>query len=62
MASIPEDTIETMNKIVRAMRQGRREIGRDLALEELAEKLAIPLEKVRRVVEIATTPIRVSIP
>jgi DNA-directed RNA polymerase sigma subunit (sigma70/sigma32) len=62
MASIPEDTIETMNKIVRAMRQGRREIGRDLALEELAEKLAIPLENVRRVVEIATTPIRVSIP
>ena len=58
MASIPEETIETINRIVAASRQEMRETGHEPTLEQLAEKLAIPLEKVRRVVDIATLKIR----
>jgi RNA polymerase primary sigma factor len=59
MASIPKGMIETINKIVLASRQEIRETGREPTLEELAQKLAIPLEKVRRVVDIANGSFRV---
>jgi RNA polymerase primary sigma factor len=48
--------IETMNRIVRASRQTIREIGREPTPEELAEKLAVPIEKVREALDIAKAP------
>ncbi|HCQ53825.1 MAG TPA: RNA polymerase sigma factor RpoD, partial [Brevundimonas diminuta] len=45
--------IETINKIVRTQRQMLHEIGREATPEELAERLAMPLEKVRKVLKIA---------
>ncbi|OUC50366.1 hypothetical protein B7939_12180, partial [Eggerthia catenaformis] len=50
---IPVHMIETINKIVRTSRQMLHEIGREPTPEELAEKLAMPLEKVRKVLKIA---------
>ena len=52
--------IETINKIVRTSRQMLHEIGREPTPEELAEKLAMPLEKVRKVLKIAKEPISAS--
>ena len=46
---IPEQMIVTINKLVRTSRQMLSEIGREPTPEELAEKLAMPLEKVRKV-------------
>ncbi len=54
---IPVHMIETINKIVRTSRQILHEIGREPTPEELAEKLAMPLEKVRKVLKIAKEPI-----
>ena len=54
---IPEHLIETINKLVRTSRQMLTEIGREPTPEELAERLAMPLERVRRVLEIARRPI-----
>ncbi|MGO7947116.1 sigma-70 domain-containing protein, partial [Rhizobium ruizarguesonis] len=54
---IPVHMIETINKIVRKSRQMLHEIGREPTPEELAEKLAMPLEKVRKVLKIAKEPI-----
>ena len=54
---IPVHMIETINKIVRTSRQMLHEIGREPTPEELAEKLAMPLEKVRKVLKIAKEPI-----
>jgi RNA polymerase primary sigma factor len=54
----PARIIETVNKIVRTSQQMLREIGRQPSLEELAEKLAMPLDKVHRVLAIANRPIR----
>jgi RNA polymerase primary sigma factor len=54
---IPEHLIETVNKLVRTSRQMLTEIGREPTPEELAERLAMPLERVRRVLEIARRPI-----
>src|SRR5246500_1418435 len=54
---IPVHMIETINKLVRPSRQMLHEIGREPAPEELAEKLAMPLEKGRKVLKIAKTPI-----
>ena len=48
--------IETINKIVRTSRQMLNEIGREPTPEELAEKLGMPLEKVRKVLKIAKEP------
>jgi RNA polymerase primary sigma factor len=45
---IPEQMIETINKLVRTSRQMLPEIGREPTPEELAEKLAMPLEKVHK--------------
>jgi RNA polymerase primary sigma factor len=50
---IPEHLIETINKLVRTSRQMLTEIGREPTPEELAERLAMPLERVRKVLEIA---------
>jgi DNA-directed RNA polymerase sigma subunit (sigma70/sigma32) len=54
---IPEHLIETINKLVRTSRQMLTEIGREPTPEELAAKLAIPLEKVRKLLKIAKEPI-----
>jgi len=54
--------IETINKIVRPSRQMLHEIGREPTPEELAEKLAMPLEKVRKVLKIAKEPISLETP
>jgi RNA polymerase primary sigma factor len=59
---IPVHMIETINKIVRTSRQMLHEIGREPTPEELAEKLAMPLEKVRKVLKIAKEPISLEIP
>jgi RNA polymerase primary sigma factor len=50
---VPERMIETINRLVRTSRQMLTEIGREPTPEELAEKLAMPLEKVLRVLKIA---------
>jgi RNA polymerase primary sigma factor len=54
---IPEHLIETINELVRTSRQMLTEIGREPTPEELAERLAMPLERVRKVLEIAKRPI-----
>ena len=54
---IPVHMIETINKLVRTSRQMLHEIGREPTPEELAERLAMPLEKVRKVLKIAKEPI-----
>jgi DNA-directed RNA polymerase sigma subunit (sigma70/sigma32) len=54
---IPEHLIETINKLVRTSRQMLTEIGREPTPEELAAKLAMPREKVRKLLEIAKEPI-----
>ena len=59
---IPVHMIETINKIVRTSRQTLHEIGREPTPEELAEKLAMPLEKVRKVLKIAKEPISLETP
>ena len=59
---IPVHMIETINKIVRTSRQMLHEIGREPTPEELAEKLAMPLEKVRKVMKIAKEPISLETP
>ena len=59
---IPVHMIETINKIVRTSRQMMHEIGREPTPEELAEKLSMPLEKVRKVMKIAKEPISLETP
>ncbi len=59
---IPVHMIETINKLVRTSRQMLHEIGREPAPEELAERLAMPLEKVRKVLKIAKEPISLETP
>ncbi len=59
---IPVHMIETINKLVRTSRQMLHEIGREPMPEELAEKLGMPLEKVRKVLKIAKEPISLEIP
>ena len=53
----PEHLIETINKLVRTSRQMLQQIGREPTPEELAEKLAMPLERVQKLLAIARTPI-----
>ena len=55
---IQANIIETVNKVVRTSRQMLSEIGREPTPEELAEKVAMPVEKVRKVLKIATAPIK----
>ncbi|MBO9400652.1 RNA polymerase sigma factor RpoD [Shimia sp. R9_1] len=59
---IPVHMIETINKLVRTSRQMLHEIGREPTPEELAEKLQMPLEKVRKVMKIAKEPISLETP
>ena len=59
---IPVHMIETINKLVRTSRQILHEIGREATPEELAEKLAMPLDKVRKVMKIAKEPISLETP
>ena len=59
---IPVHMIETINKIVRTSRQMLHEIGREPTPEELSERLAMPLEKVRKVLKIAKEPISLETP
>jgi RNA polymerase primary sigma factor len=59
---IPVHMIETINKLVRTSRQMLHEIGREPTPEELAEKLQMPLEKVRKVLKIAKEPISLETP
>jgi hypothetical protein len=55
---IPANIIDTVNKVVRVSRQMFTELGREPTPEELAERLAMPLEKLRKVLEIAKRSIR----
>jgi RNA polymerase primary sigma factor len=59
---VPVHMIEAINKIVRISRQMLHEIGREPTPEELSEKLAMPLEKVRKVLKIAKEPISLETP
>ena len=59
---VPVHMIEVINKIVRASRQMLSEIGREPTPEELAEKLGMPLEKVRRTLKIAKEPLSLETP
>ena len=57
---VPPHIIETVNKLVRTSRQMLTEIGREPTPEELAEKLAMPLEKVHKILKITKQPIEVA--
>lgn len=59
---IPVHMIETINKLVRTSRQMLHEIGREPTPEELAEKLMMPIDKVRKVMKIAKEPISLETP
>ncbi len=59
---IPVHMIETINKLVRTSRQMMHEIGREPTPEELAERLLMPLEKVRKVLKVAKEPISLETP
>ncbi len=59
---IPVHMIETINKLVRTGRQMMHEIGREATPEELAQRLSMPLEKVRKVMKIAKEPISLETP
>jgi DNA-directed RNA polymerase sigma subunit (sigma70/sigma32) len=58
----PARIIETVNKVVRTSQQMLPEIGRKPTTEELAEKLAMPIDKVQRVLAIVKRPIRLETP
>ena len=59
---VPVHMIETINKIVRTSRQMLNEIGREPTPEELAKKLGMPLEKVRKTLKIAKEPLSLETP
>jgi RNA polymerase primary sigma factor len=59
---IPVHMIETINKLVRTGRQMLHEIGREATPEELAQKLQMPLDKVRKVLKIAKEPVSLETP
>jgi RNA polymerase primary sigma factor len=59
---VPPHIIETVNRVMRTSRHMLPEIGREPTPEELAEKLAMPLEKVHKILEIARRPIRLETP
>jgi RNA polymerase primary sigma factor len=59
---VPVHMIETINKIVRTSRQMLSEIGREPTPEELAEKLGMPLEKVRKTLKVAKEPLSLETP
>jgi RNA polymerase primary sigma factor len=59
---IPVHMIETINKLIRTSRQLVQEMGREPIPEEIAERMELPLEKVRRVLKIAKEPISLETP
>ena len=59
---IPVHMIETINKLVRTSRQMMHEIGREPTPEELSERLAMPLDKVRKVMKISKEPVSLETP
>jgi len=59
---IPVHMIETINKLIRTSRYLVQELGREPSPEEIAEKMEIPLEKVRKVLKIAREPISLETP
>ncbi|NJD90886.1 MAG: RNA polymerase sigma factor RpoD [Geobacter sp.] len=59
---IPVHMIETINKLIRTSRQLVQEIGREPSPEEIAERMQLPLEKVRKVLKIAKEPISLETP
>ncbi len=59
---IPVHMIETINKIVRTSRQMSHEMGREPTPEELAKKLSMPLDKIRKVMKIAKEPVSLETP
>ena len=59
---IPVHMIDAMRQLAQTSRQMRREIGREPTPEELAEKLAMPLERVRKVLDIAKEPLSLDMP
>ena len=59
---VPANIVETINKVVRTSHQMLPEIGREPTPGELAEKLAMPLEKVHKVLAIARRPVRLVTP
>jgi len=59
---IPVHMIETINKLIRTSRQLVQELGREPVPEEIAERMDLPLEKVRRVLKIAKEPISLETP
>ncbi len=59
---IPVHMIETINKLIRTSRQLVQEMGREPTPEEIAERMELPLEKVRRVLKIAKEPISLETP
>jgi len=59
---IPVHMIETINKLIRTSRQLVQELGREPIPEEIAERMELPLEKVRRVLKIAKEPISLETP
>src|SRR3546814_6700365 len=59
---IPLHMIETIDKLVRCSRQFLHESGREPTPEEMAERLSMPLEKVRKVMKIAKEPISLETP
>jgi len=59
---IPVHMIETINKLIRTSRQLVQEIGREPSPEEIAERMQLPLDKVRKVLKIAKEPISLETP
>ncbi len=59
---IPVHMIETINKLIRTSRYLVQEMGKEPSPEEIAEKMEIPIEKVRRVLKIAKEPISLETP
>lgn len=59
---IPVHMIETINKLIRTSRQLVQEMGREATPEEIAEKMDLPVDKVRRVLKIAAEPISLDTP
>jgi RNA polymerase primary sigma factor len=61
-SQVPPHLIERINELVRTSQRMLIEIGREPSPDEVAERLAMPVEKVRRLLEIAKTPVKLGAP
>ncbi len=59
---IPVHMVETINKVIRVSRQLLQEIGREPTYEEIAEKMDMPVEKIRDILKIAQEPVSLEVP